>query len=227
RQLCMLVWNWLLPFYQPPSLQALSSLTFRNYNALWSAMGGFGPITNTAVLLVLVPLLVVLFSFATSYVVIRSQIPIRKGMDLVAMLPHAIPHVAIAYAVLMFGLVVSSWLPLIGTIAIIAVAQVISFLAGGTRIMNAALLQISPDLEEAARVAGAQNRTMLTWITIPLVRDSLVFALLWVALLAAREVSMALFLAGSSNRVFAGAGWILWPGGPASHAAGGRVGPVL
>lgn len=225
--LFLLVWNSLLPFYQPPSLQALSSLTLRNYNGLMSAIGGIGPLTNTLMLLAVVPLLVVGFSFATSYVVIRSRLRIRKVMDLLAILPHAIPHVAIAFAVLMFGLVISTWSPLIGTIVIIVIAQTIAFLAGGTRIMNAALLQISPDLEEAARVAGAPNRTLLRWITLPLVRESVVFALLWTALLAAREVSMALFLAGTNNRVFAVAVWILWSGGLLSYAAAAGVVLVL
>ncbi|HEY7062550.1 MAG TPA: hypothetical protein VII06_13805 [Chloroflexota bacterium] len=225
--LFMLVWNSLLPFYQPPSLRALQSLTLRNYNGLLSSVGGTAPFTNTLVLLVVVPLLVVLFSFATSYVVVRSRLGMRRVMDALAMLPHAIPHVAIAFAVMMFGIVVSSWLPLMGTIAIIVVAQVIAFLAGCTRILNAALLQISPDLEEAARVAGAQNRTLFGWITLPLVRDSLVFAFLWTALLAAREVSMALFLAGTNNRVFAVAVWILWQGGLLAYAAAAGVVLVL
>ncbi len=225
--LLVLLWNSLLPFYQPPSLQALSSLTWRNYNGLLSSVGGVGPFVNTLILLAIVPLLVVTFSFSTSYVVVRSRLRIRKLMDLLAMLPHAIPHVAIAFAVLMFGLIVSSVLPLIGTIVIIIIAQVIAFLAGGTRIMNAALLQMSPDLEEAARVAGAQNRTLFAWITLPLVRDSLIFGLLWTALLAAREVSMALFLAGTNNRVFAVAVWILWQGGLLSYAAAAAVILVL
>jgi iron(III) transport system permease protein len=225
--LFMLVWNSLLPFYQPPSLQALGSLTLRNYNGLLSSVGGIGPFTNTLVLLLVVPLLVVIFCFATSYVVVRSRLRMRKAMDTLAMLPHAIPHVAIAFSVLMFGLVASSWLPLIGTMAIIVVAQTIAFLAGGTRIMNAALLQISPDLEEAARVAGAQNRTLFAWVTLPLVRDSLVFCFLWTALLAAREVSMALFLAGTNNRVFAVAVWILWQGGLLAYAAAAGVVLVL
>ncbi len=225
--LFMLVWNSLLPYYQPPSLQALGSITLRNYEGLWNAIGGTGPLSNTLALLAVVPPLVITFSFCTAYVVVRSHLPIRKTMDLIAILPHAIPHVAIAFAVLIFGLFVSSWLPLMGTIAIIVVAQTLSFLAGGTRIMNAALLQISPDLEEAARVAGAPNRTVLAWITMPLIRDSLIFALLWTALLAAREVSMALFLAGTSNRVFAVAVFILWQGGLLSYAAAAGVVLVL
>ncbi len=76
-------------------------------------------------------------------------------------------------------------------------------------------------------MAGAQNRTLFGWITLPLVRDSLVFAFLWTALLAAREVSMALFLAGTNNRVFAVAVWILWQGGLLAYAAAAGVVLVL
>jgi iron(III) transport system permease protein len=221
--LFMLVWSSLLPFYQTPSLAALGSLTFRNYNGLWSAIGGLAPLTNTLILLLSVPLLVVCFSLAISYVVVRSPLRIRKPMDFLAMLPHAIPHVAIAFAVLMFGFVVSGSLPLVGSIVIIIVTHTISFLAGGTRIMNAALLQVGPELEEAGRVAGAPNLTLLRWITVPLVRDSIVFGLLWTALLSAREVSMALFLAGPGNRVFAVAVWTLWQGGLLAYAAAAAV----
>ena len=154
----------------------------------------------------------------------QARLQVRKAMDTMAMLPHAIPHVAVAFSVLMFG----------ADRLVLAAAdrdardhhgRPRSSSPGGTRIfLNAALLQISPDLE-AARVAGAPNRTLFAFITLPLVRDSLVFCFLWTALLAAAGQHGAV-PGRLNNRVFAVSVWILWQGGllAAAGGGGGRAG---
>jgi iron(III) transport system permease protein len=60
-------------------------------------------------------------------------------------------------------------------------------------------LQVSPDLEAAARICGARTMDVMWRIVAPLVRPSLVYAVLWTAMLVFREVSMALMLQQSSQ----------------------------
>ena len=60
-------------------------------------------------------------------------------------------------------------------------------------------------------------------IVVPLVRPSLIFAGLWTALLTFREVTMALFLSESHNRVLSVNIWHLWVSGNLGFAAAGAV----
>lgn len=176
------------------------------------------------VLIVSVSVLVLFFSFMTSWVVVRTNIRGRRTMDAIAMLSHAIPGIAFAFALYLLALMLAPWLPLLGeSLAIIVIAHSVHMLAPGTRITNAALLQVSPELEEAAHVCGARGMSAMWKIVLPLVKPSLLYAGLWTALLSFREVSMALFLNGPNNTVFSVAVWNLWQQGNLRLAAAGSV----
>jgi iron(III) transport system permease protein len=217
----VLVWVSFLPFLQFPSVEALSKLTTANYAVLPTVIGGLPVIVNTLLLIAVVPLLVLLFSFMTSWIVVRTRSRLRQPMDVIAVLPHAIPGTAFAFGLFMFALAVGSWLPLGGTLAIIVIAQVLHFLASGTRIMNSALLQVHRELQEAAQTSGASELATMWRVMLPLLKPSLLYAVLWIALLSAREVSMALFLTGAQNKVFSVTIWTMWQSGkfPAAAAA--------
>ncbi len=224
--LLVLVWASLLPYLQMPSFEALTKLSLNNYRDLLPAIGGPIVIYNTIVLVVSVSVLVLFFSFMTSWIVVRTRIRWRRSMDTIAMLPHAIPGIAFAFAMSMLGIyfdVWLPWLPLTGTLIIIVICHLVNRLSYGTRITNAALLQIQSDLEDSAHVCGANNITTMWRIIVPLVKSSLVFACLWTALLTFREVSMALFLAGSKNMVISVGTWILWRQGELTTAAAAAV----
>ena len=115
------------------------------------------------------------------------------------------------------------WLPLAGSLALIIVANALHHLPYSTRITNAALLQVSNELEEQGLVCGAGPLAAVRRIVAPLVRPSLVFAGLWTALLTFREVSMALFLAGPKNGVLSVAVWRAWQQGSLGPAAASAV----
>lgn len=220
----VLVWASLLPYLQMPSQEALSKLSLDNYFNFLSASGGLVPLRRTAVLMVSVSVLVLFFSFMTSWVVVRTNIRGRRTMDAIAMLSHAVPGIAFAFALYLLALVLAPWLPLFGeSLAIIVIAHCVHLLAPGTRITNAALLQVSPELEEAANVCGARGMSAMWKIVLPLIKPSLLYAGLWTALLSFREVSMALFLNGPNNTVFSVAVWNLWQQGNLRLAAAGSV----
>src|SRR5262249_17932588 len=128
----VLVWVSFLPFLLLPSAEAVSKLTTANYAVLPVVIGGLPVVLNTVLLVLIpflpvlmVPLLVLLFSFMTSWVVVRTRSRLRQPMDVIAVLPHAIPGTAFAFGLFMFALAVGSWLPLGGTLAIIVIAQVL------------------------------------------------------------------------------------------------------
>ncbi len=224
--LLVLVWTSLLPLLEMPSLEALQKLSFRNYTTFFSTMGAPFMIGNTVTLVVGTSVVVTLISFMTSWIVVRTRLKIRFAMDTVAMLPHAIPGLALAFALFMLGIVLHRWLPgfsLVGTVGIILLANVLSRLAYATRITNAALLQIHSELEECARVCGAANIGIMRRVIYPLIKPSLLFTLLWTALLTFREVSMALMLTETKNTVLSVAVWRVWQIGHTGEASAAVV----
>jgi iron(III) transport system permease protein len=224
--LLVLVWTSLLPLLQMPSLEAVSKMSLKNYRKALPALGGGPMIRNTVVLMVSVTVLALLFSFMTSWVVVRTRIRVRHAMDTIAMLPHAIPGLAFAFSLYMLGIMAFryfSWEGLSGTLVVIVIAHVLERLAYGTRITNAALLQVHRELEECARVCRASGVATMWRIVVPLVKPSLVFAGVWTALQSYREVSVALFLGSSKSRVLSVAIWEMWRGGNLTMASAGAV----
>jgi iron(III) transport system permease protein len=222
----VLVWASLLPYLQLPSVEAFSKLSLANYWKFLPAMGGAVVIRNTAVVMASVALLVIVLSFMVSWVVVRTRYRLRFAVDGVVLLSHAIPSLAFAFGLFMVGLMLSRWLPGLpfgDTLGIIVVAHILHRLAYGTRITNAALLQVHHELEECARVCGARTFSTMWRVVIPLVRPSLVFAALWTALLSFSEVSMALFLTSTSNKVLSVGVWSLWATGYGGIAAAAAV----
>ncbi len=224
--LLILVWVSLAPFLQMPSMEALSKLSLDNYRSLLPTIGGMRVIYNTVILVLGVSLFVLFFSFMVSWVVVRSRVRGRQFMDTIAMLPHAIPGLGFAFALFILAVLLTRWIPwlaLSGTLTIIVMAHVLNRLAYGTRITNAALLQIHQELEESAKICGARNFATWFWVIVPLIRPSLVYAGLWTALLSFREVTMALFLTGPKNTVLSVATWSLWRAGDLTTAAATAV----
>jgi iron(III) transport system permease protein len=228
--LLVLSWASVLPYLQMPSLDALSAVTLQNYRDIMDIFGGPQVLRNTVVLVILSTLLVLLVSFMTSWVVVRTRYRFRKAMDMIAMLPHAIPGIGFAFALALVGIIASAWmpwLPLAGTIGILVLANVLNRVAFGTRITNAALLQVTSELEEAAWICGARSLGTMRRVLLPLVAPSLVYGGVWTALLVFREVSIPLMLAGPANELIATRIWTMWNSGDAPEAAAASVVMIL
>jgi iron(III) transport system permease protein len=215
----VLIWTSLQLSLQPPSLEALSNLTLQNFAGFFAAIGQWQPIVNTIVLMVAVSVSVMLISFMISWLVIRTKLRFRGVIDTTALLSHAIPSIAIAFALYLAALSLGPWIQLAGTLFIIGLAHAIASLAPATRVTNAALLQIHPELAEAVQICGVGENISMFKVIMPLMKSSLLYGCLWIALLSAREVTMALFLVGGDNVVFSVAIWQLWQTGARGLAA--------
>jgi iron(III) transport system permease protein len=222
----VLLWASLLPVLQMPSMELIKKVSLQNYNGLLSVLGGVSVLTNTAILVLTVAVLVTIFSLMLSWIVVRTRYRHRKMIDVLSMLPHAIPGLAFAFALAMLSILVAvklPWLPLGGTLAVIVIANVIARLPYGTRMANAAFLQVNRDLEEAAQMSGANSRLTVTRVLLPLIKPSAVYLAVWTGLLTLQEVSMALFLWGPENTVLSVSIFQLWTNGVLGPASAGTV----
>ncbi|HEX6512814.1 MAG TPA: iron ABC transporter permease [Chloroflexota bacterium] len=217
--LLMLAFVAFTPFLMPPSAEAFGKLTLANYTKLnWELV--FRGLRNTLTLVLAVPVAVMIFAFSTSWLVVRSRSRARYVLDFGAFLPHALPELIMAVSAFLFALfVVGRALPLFGSVWLIAIVYIVARLAFATRAMNAALLQIHRELEEAA-VASGLSVVRASWrVLLPLLRPTLFSVWLWTALLVYRELTAAVFLSSESNITLQAVIWSFWMSSARGQAA--------
>ena len=216
-----------LPYLQQPNLAAFQSMSLEHYETLWRAPMIATVMKNTALMVVITSTLTVLVSFLISLVIVRSKFWGRKILDQLAFMPHAIPGIVMGLAFLWVFLQMSKYgIPLHGGIWAISIAFTIGFMAYGTRSMNAAILQIHKDLEEAAQVAGARHWRTMWRIFYPLMLPTFVGVWIWAMLHAVRQAGKPLILyEGAENQVLAILIWNMWDEGNIEGV--GAIGTLL
>jgi iron(III) transport system permease protein len=211
----VLAYTSFLPYLQVPSARAFQSFSWINYQKIFNADLIGVAVRNTMVMTAAAATLTVMLSFAISLVVVRSKFWGRKLLDQLAFMPHAIPGIVMALAFLWVFLKIDVLgLPIFGTIWSMVIAFTISFVAYGTRTMNAAILQIHRDLEEAALMSGASVWRTVRRVFVPLVMPSLVGLWIWAVLHAVRAAGLPLMLyQGANNQVLSITIWNMWTDG--------------
>jgi iron(III) transport system permease protein len=115
---------------------------------------------------------------------------------------------------------------LYGSIWSIAIAFTVSYIAYGTRAMNAAILQVHKDLEEAAHMSGAPRWRTLWRIFFPILKPTFVGVWVWAMLHVVRTAAMPLILyEGPNNQVLSVLIWNMWDQGGMQEV--GAIGVVL
>ncbi len=107
-------------------------------------------------------------------------------------LGYALPGIVIALSLVFFG--ANYALLLYQTLAMLIFAYVVRFLPQAVGSTNASLLQVSPRMEEAARILGRTPGQVLASITVPLIRPGLLTGLALVFLTAMKELPATLLL---------------------------------
>ena len=220
----LLVWAALLAYFQPPSLEALSQVSLRNFYGLpWELL--LAGARNSLVIMLTVPTLTLIFCMAISWVILRSGFKWRLAFDGVAFLPHAVPSIILAIAAVFAALfLLRDIVPLYGTLTILILVYTISRISFATRIINNSLAQIHPELEEAAFAGGLRVFQVIRTILLPLLKPALVYAWLWMALLCYRELTMASVLVTNQNNItLPMIVWGLWLGGSLNKAAAANL----
>lgn len=155
--------------------------------------------------------------FAVAYVVHRTRLPGRRALDMIAVLPVAIPSLIIGLGYLW------SWISLpigiYGTLWIIILAYVAQFSPQGVRAISGSLIQIHPELEESARVSGAGFAYTLRRVVIPLAWPGILSSMILLLVLSFRELATALFLYTTNTQVFSLAMFDFWARGSVQMVA--------
>ncbi len=153
-------------------------------------------------------------AFVIGYVTVRMRTAWGAFLDYVSVIPLGIAGTALAVALIM---TVANppfrSLGLYGTLWIILIAYVIRHLPLAVRPAQTTLMQISTELEEAARLSGASwARTMWT-VTIPLIRQGITAGAIVVFLASLTELSASIIVRHIGTDTISTAIMDLWDGG--------------
>jgi iron(III) transport system permease protein len=204
-----------LPFLRSPSIAAFKTMNFAHYIDLWRTPLIGQVLMNTLYLVVITSTLTVVLSFVISLVIVRSKFWGRRILDQLSFMPHAIPGIVMGLAFLLVFLKGAKYgIDLHGGIWAISIVLAVGFMAYGTRAMNAAILQIHKDLEEAAYASGAAPWRAMWRVFYPLMLPTFVGVWVWTMLHAIRVAGAPLLLyEGSEHQVLSVLIWNMWDEG--------------
>ena len=204
-----LLWTSLIPYFQPFSVEKLRLISFASYSSTLGFPKVRLALTNTLVVVAVSSTVVAVFSTLISWLIAHSESYTRRALDFLSFLPMSIPHLMLGLALIYVYLTVP-FLPVYGTVWILVIAFVTTYLAFGTRTTNAAMFQLHKELEEAAQVSGASRLRTFRSIVIPLILPALLNVFIWVAAHSMRELSAALMLRTSRSVVISTVIWGFW-----------------
>jgi iron(III) transport system permease protein len=199
-----LLWASLLPSYMVPSRVALQYLTLDNFATLISEPSIVTGTVNTLILGLITASGTMGLAYLVSWLIVRLKIKGGMILDGLAFVPHAIPTVSIALALIVLYLHPAlRWLPIYGTLWIMMLALMTRYIAFATRTSNSAMTQLHAELEEAARASGATRLTTFVRITFPLLLPPFIGGWVWVFAHTIRSFSIPLMLATPGNETIA------------------------
>jgi iron(III) transport system permease protein len=146
-----------------------------------------------------------LAALPVAVLVVRRPSRITRALEQLAYSAFALPGIAIALALVFFG--ISYAHALYQTFAMLILAYGILFLPQALGALRSALLQIHPSLEEAARSLGRSPAQVFLSITAPLIRPGFVAGASLVFLTTMKELPATLILAPIGFKTLATSVW--------------------
>lgn len=187
----MLAYVSLIPLYT--GVIDFSILTLRNYIEVFTVnQSAQRAVVNTLMLAVGGAALGVFVGFICSYAVLRTKAWYRGSLDLVIMLPAAVPSVV--YGIAMLWTYIYVPLPIYGTLWLLLIGYVVGFIPFAYRAVNSSLSQIDKSLEEAATMVGASWWQRMWQVTVPLTRPGMLAGWMLLFVIFVRELAVSIFL---------------------------------
>jgi iron(III) transport system permease protein len=211
-----LVWLSVMPYSQTMSLEGLRLANLDNYRVVFHSPYYLELVWKTLVIAAGSASAVMALTVIAGWLTVRR----RSGawvLDPLATIPLIFPGIVMGVA--MIQIFLAAPIPIYGTLMALVFAFTVRYLPYGMRYASAGVLQVHPELEEAAGVSGASLRTILRRIVVPLTAPAIVAGWLFIFLIAARDLSLAVILASPSAQPVAVAMFDLWANGQATELA--------
>lgn len=184
-----------------PLLAPWELFTFDNFNLIFEYEAYRRSISNSIIVASLGAAIAVAFVALVTIVIHRSGFRFRKGLELAALYPRAVPGI-VAGIGFFWGMLLFPFLgPLHGTIWILILAFVMRTIPTAFGAISPALMQLSKDLDQGARSVGADWWTTIRKVILPLLKPALFGAYVLLFLSFLKEYASAAFLFSSGSEI--------------------------
>lgn len=194
-------------------------LTLQHYRDVWESRLIFRALSNTLLLGFAGATATMLLGSLAAYVVVRTRLPLRRAVEVLAWLPWMMPGIVLGVGLLWAYAFLPAPFAIYGTRWALLLAYVTLSLPLAVRTMAGGLSRISADLEECSRVHGAGFWTTFRRILLSLSWPS--FAVGWIFLffIILRELSASILLYGPGSEVLSVVVMRLWSEGKAEEVS--------
>lgn len=176
------------------------NFTLNNYKKIFAASGTIDSVKNSLFVSIAAGIICMFLGTLIAYVVQKIRPKGKEVLEVLSVLPYSLPGTVLAIGVILAWSGNILGISLYNTIWIILVAYIARYLSFSMKSSSAALLQVHPSLEEAARTCGASHMESLTDVTLPLIRPAMVSGFFLIFLPAMREVTTSILLYGPYTR---------------------------
>lgn len=207
---------WQSVYYKTvPDVDLVKDFTWENFEYILKYPVFLSGVKNSMLLGAMSATIVVFLGFVMAWIVQRTNMRNAWTLDAIAFIPIAIPSVIIGASILFAYLMLQKYLPfqIYNTLWILLIAYVTMYLPYGMRFASGGIIQIHKELEEVAEVSGATLMQTFRRVLLPLMSPVLIAAWLYIFVLAVRELTASIFLAGPHTQVLGTISLTLWEEG--------------
>lgn len=171
-----------------------NQFTFDNFKYVFD-VGGQSIIDTLIIALTSTPISALL-GMIIAFLIVRKTFPLKRTMEFTSLLNFAVPGTVIGIGyILAFN---SKPILLTGTFIILVINFVFRYVPVGIQSGMALLGQVDPAIEEAAYTLGADDKTVFSKITLPLIIPAFFSAMVYSFVRSMTAISAAIFLVSAN-----------------------------
>lgn len=191
-----------LTSYFAPSLSAMHFSFGNLWSAVWTNEVRVATV-HTVELAIVVPLVATTLGFAIVYLSERLKLRGAGPLSYLGSLPIAVPGIVMGTG--LFLIYVRT--PIYATLPLLGLGFVAAYVTHAIRLVGNGFHQIDPALEEASRICGASRGRTFVRVLAPLLRPSLLSAMVLIFVFTLRELSVAIVLYSPNSVVLSVLTW--------------------
>lgn len=205
---------FLSPFANP-----FKMLTLKNYFDIFTSPAFRQSVTNSVLISIFAAGIGILFMALAAITAYRSFFKGRTIVKYMALYPRAFPGIIVGIGFLWAFLLIPGIGSIRNTIIAMSIAFIMRYLPLGFSAVSPAVIQVSDELDRAARVGGATWLETVRHILLPILRPALLSGYIILAISFLKEYAVALFLFSEGSRVIGTTMIELWKQGGAEPVA--------